>query len=183
NTISICIAILSGKFGDSCNYSCHCGHSCNQTTGVCGGGCDKGWVGGHGGTCQKENVAYGKHAVSEPGDQTSWSASKDVDGNWDHYSCFHSKRQPSVWTVDLGQHYRIHDVRIYVYPGRPWGMKTAVLSLSNSSSSTSGVPCYIFPQNTATGNSVYDVICDGRGRYFTITQSRSLCKVEIYGMA
>ncbi|XP_067663189.1 multiple epidermal growth factor-like domains protein 11 [Haliotis asinina] len=173
----------AGKFGDSCSYSCHCGHSCNQTTGMCEGDCDRGWVGGKGGTCQKANIAYGKHAVSSPGDQTFWSASKAVDGNRDLDSCFPSKSRPSVWTVDLGQQYRIHDVRIYHGARGPWQIRPSVLCLSNSSSSTPGVPCYTFPNNPATGSSVYDVICDGRGRFFTIKHNwnaLNLCEVEIY---
>ncbi|XP_048237048.1 multiple epidermal growth factor-like domains protein 10 [Haliotis rufescens] len=65
-----------------------------------------------------------------------------------------------------------------------WRLQTAVLSLSNSSSSIPGVTCYIFPSDTAeTDNSVYDVTCDGTGRYFTITLSTetlNLCEVEIF---
>ncbi|XP_071088331.1 multiple epidermal growth factor-like domains protein 10 isoform X2 [Haliotis cracherodii] len=179
----------TGKFGDSCFYSCHCGDSCNQTTGVCEGACDAGWVGGHGATCQKENIAKGKSATSPSGLYfPPWTADKAVDGNQDqdysHNSCFHAKRTPSVWTVDLGQQYRIHDVRIYnrlYYIDR---LQTAVLSLSNSSSSIPGVTCYIFPNDTAeTVNSVYDVTCDGTGRYFTIshsTETLNLCEVEIF---
>ncbi|XP_046579431.1 uncharacterized protein LOC124287019 [Haliotis rubra] len=177
----------AGKFGDSCSYSCHCGQSCNQTTGICGGGCDKGWVGGHGGSCQKENIAYKKRATSSGIYKSGWTADKAVDGNWDqevnHNSCYHSSKPPSVWTVDLGQQYRIHDVKIYNRDGYVDLIRSAVLSLSNSSSSTSGVPCYTFPSNTIKGNSVYDVICDGRGRYFTITHWTDLlniCEVEIY---
>ncbi|XP_046544945.1 uncharacterized protein LOC124255153 [Haliotis rubra] len=184
-TVGTCPA---GKFGDSCNYSCHCGHSCNKTTGVCGGGCDRGWVGGHRGTCQKENIAYKKRATTSSGIyRSAWSADKAVDGNRDqdvlHNSCYHSVSPPSVWTVDLGQQYRIHDVRIYNRHLYVYLIRSAVLSLSNSSNSTLGVPCYTFPNNTATGNSVYEVICDGRGRYFTITHNTNylnLCEVEIY---
>ncbi|XP_048243456.1 uncharacterized protein LOC124125203 isoform X2 [Haliotis rufescens] len=180
----------TGKFGDSCFYSCHCGDSCDQTTGVCEVDCDAGWVGGHRSTCQKENIAKGKSATSQSGVYTAaWSADKAVDGNRNqdvsHNSCFHSNiTYPSVWTVDLGQPHRIHDVRIYNRAGNIDRLKTAVLSLSNSSSSTPGVTCYTIPKDTAeTGNSVYDVTCDGTGKYFAIshsTQPLNLCEVEIY---
>ncbi|XP_046560143.1 uncharacterized protein LOC124269176 [Haliotis rubra] len=116
-----------------------------------------------------------------------WSADKAVDGNRDQdvhqNSCYHSLSPRSVWTVDLGQQYRIHDVKIYNRGGYVDLIRSAVLSLSNSSSSTPGVPCYTFPSNTTAGNSVYDVICDGRGRYFTITHwtdHLNICEVEIY---
>ncbi|XP_048237069.1 multiple epidermal growth factor-like domains protein 10 isoform X2 [Haliotis rufescens] len=169
----------TGKFGDSCFYSCHCGDSCDQTTGVCGGGCESGWMGGNGSYCQKENIAKGKSATTPSGlHLPSWSADKVVDGNQDqdylHFSCFHASllARPSVWTVDLGQPYRIHDVRIYNRRQSIDRLQTAVLSLSNSSSSTPGVTCYTFPSDTAeTDNSVYDVTCDGTGRHFTITHS------------
>ncbi|XP_048243317.1 uncharacterized protein LOC124125607 isoform X1 [Haliotis rufescens] len=99
-------------------------------------------------------------------------------------SCFHShSTAPNpTWTVDLGQPYRIHDVRIYNRVNYPQLIRTAVLSLSNSSSSIPGVTCYTFPNDAAkTNNSVYDVTCDGTGRYFTITHSTglNLCEVEI----
>ncbi|XP_046374173.2 protein draper-like isoform X1 [Haliotis rufescens] len=180
-----------GRFGDTCSYSCHCSPPCNQATGVCNGACDPGWLGGNGQTCQRGNVAYSKTATSSPTDYADkgWTADKVVDGNRDqdvnHNSCFHSafKNSTAVWTVDLGQQYRIHDVRIYNRVGYPHLVRTAVLSLSNCSSSTPGVTCYTFPSDTAeTDNSVYDVTCDGTGRYFTITHSMKLilCEVEIY---
>ncbi|XP_067663889.1 fucolectin-6-like [Haliotis asinina] len=179
----------AGKFGDTCRYSCHCGHSCNQTTGVCGGDCDEGWIGGRGGTCQKENIAYRKYATSSGSSKSVWSADKAVDGNREQVltrdSCFHASDYPSVWTVDLGQQYRIYDVRIYNRNGYAWKIQSAVLSLSNSSSSTPGVPCYTFTSSTATDNSIYDVICDGTGQFFTIYHGwakLNLCEVEIYGM-
>ncbi|XP_067660419.1 multiple epidermal growth factor-like domains protein 10 [Haliotis asinina] len=177
----------AGKFGDTCRYSCHCGHSCNQTTGVCGGDCDEGWIGGRGGTCQKENIAYRKYATSSGSSKSVWSADKAVDGNREQVltrdSCFHASDYPSVWTVDLGQQYRIYDVRIYNRNGYAWKIQSAVLSLSNSSSSTPGVPCYTFTSSTATDNSIYDVICDGTGQFFTIYHGwakLNLCEVEIY---
>ncbi|XP_071088038.1 protein draper-like [Haliotis cracherodii] len=180
-----------GKFGDTCSYSCHCTQPCNQTTGVCNGACDPGWFGGNGQTCQKGNIAYNQTATSSPTDYArhGWTADKVVDGNRDqdvlHNSCFHSAYQDPkpVWTVDLGQQYRIHDVRIYNRAGYIQLIRTAVLSLSNSSSFTPGVTCYTFPNDTVkTNNSVYDVTCDGTGRYFTITHSirLNLCEVEIY---
>ncbi|XP_046560146.1 platelet endothelial aggregation receptor 1-like [Haliotis rubra] len=136
---------------------------------------------------QTGNIAYKKRTTSSQIYKSDWSADKAVDGNRNqklaHDSCFRALDHPSVWTVDLGQQYRIHDVRIYNRDGYVWKIQSALLSLSNSSNSTSGVPCYTFPSNTATGNSVYDVICDGRGRYFTITHSwaeLNLCEVEIY---
>ncbi|XP_048243461.1 receptor-type tyrosine-protein phosphatase epsilon-like [Haliotis rufescens] len=181
----------TGKFGDSCFYSCHCGDSCDQTTGVCGGGCDAGWVGGHEATCQKENVAYNKHATTPSGlyyHDPPWSADKAVDGNRDqdvfNNSCFHSefKDSKAVWTVDLGQPYMIHDVRIYNRARYIARLQTAVLSLRNYS--TPGATCYTFPSDTVeTSNSVYDVTCNGTGRYFTIThkkQTLNLCEVEIF---
>ncbi|XP_048243337.1 fucolectin-like isoform X2 [Haliotis rufescens] len=184
-----------GRFGDTCSYSCHCTPHCNQTTGVCNGACDPGWFGGNGQTCQRGNVAYNKKAASTPPTNYAklhgWTADKAVDGNRDQHvfgnSCFHShSTAPNpTWTVDLGQRYRIHDVRIYNRVNNIKLIRTAVLSLSNSSSSTPGVTCYTFPSDTAkTDNSVYDVTCDGTGRYFTITHSTrlNLCEVEIYGM-
>ncbi|XP_048243323.1 uncharacterized protein LOC124147532 isoform X2 [Haliotis rufescens] len=181
-----------GMFGDTCSYSCHCTPPCNQTTGVCNGACDRGWFDGNGQTCQRENVAFHKTATSSPTDYASkgWTADKAVDGNRDqdmfNGPCFHSHstaRNPT-WTVDLGQPYRIHDVRIYNRAGYPQLIRAAVLTLSNSSSSTPGVTCYTFPSGTAkTINSVYDVTCDGTGRYFTIKHSNkplNLCEVEIY---
>ncbi|XP_048243328.1 protein draper-like isoform X3 [Haliotis rufescens] len=180
------------KFGDTCSYSCHCTPPCNQTTGVCNGACDRGWFGGNGQTCQRENVAFHKTASSPPTDyeqDKGWTADKVVDGNRDqdlfHNSCFHShSTAPNpTWTVDLGQPYRIHDVRIYNRARTPHLIRTALLTLSNSSSFTPGVTCYTFPSDTAkTNNSVYDVTCDGTGRYFTITHSTglNLCEVEIY---
>ncbi|XP_048237046.1 multiple epidermal growth factor-like domains protein 10 isoform X8 [Haliotis rufescens] len=179
-----------GRFGDTCSYSCHCTPTCNQTTGVCSGACDPGWFGGNGQTCQKGNVAFNKTATSSITNyaKDSWTADKVVDGNRDQYvsgnSCFHSTfNQRAMWTVDLGQQYRIHDVRIYNRVGHIERIRTAVLSLSNSSSPTPGVNCYTFPSDTAkTNNSVYDVPCGGTGRYFTITHSTvlNLCEVEIY---
>ncbi|XP_048243326.1 multiple epidermal growth factor-like domains protein 10 isoform X1 [Haliotis rufescens] len=180
-----------GMFGDTCIYSCHCTPPCNQTTGVCNGACDRGWFGGNGQTCQRENVAFNKTASSPPTDHghKGWTADKAVDGNRDqdvlHGSCYHSnsKAPNDTWTVDLAQPYRIHDVRIYNRAGYPHLIRTAVLTLSNSSSFTHGVTCFIFPNDTAkTINSVYDVTCDGTGRYFTITHSTGLilCEVEIY---
>ncbi|XP_048243331.1 protein draper-like isoform X3 [Haliotis rufescens] len=179
-----------GKFGDTCSYSCHCTPPCNQTTGVCNGACDRGWFGGNGQTCQRENVAFNKTASSPPTDHghKGWTADKAVDGNQDqdvlHGSCYHSHSKAiGQWAVDLGQPYRIHDVRIYNRAGYPDLIRTAVLTLNNSSSSTPGVTCYTFPSDTAkTNNSVYDVTCDGTGRYFTITHSTGLilCEVEIY---
>ncbi|XP_048243335.1 fucolectin-like [Haliotis rufescens] len=182
-----------GKFGDTCSYSCHCTPPCNQTTGVCNGACDRGWFGGNGQTCQRENVAFNKTASSSATDYASkgWTADKVVDGNRDqdllHNSCFHSHSlvPNPTWTVDLGQPYRIHDVRIYNRAGSIHLIRTAVLTLSNTSSSTPRVTCYTFPSDTAqTPDSVYDVTCDGTGRYFTITHSTelNLCEVEIYGM-
>ncbi|XP_071087986.1 fucolectin-6-like [Haliotis cracherodii] len=182
-----------GKFGDTCSYSCHCTPTCNQTTGVCNRACDPGWFGGNGQTCQRGNVAYNKTATSSATDyaRNGWTADKAVDGNRDQYvhgnSCFHSHSADSkaMWTVDLGQQYRIHDVRIYNRIGYAQLIGTAVLTLSNSSSSTPGVTCYTFPSYThETIQSVYDVTCDGTGRYFTITHSirLNLCEAEIYGM-
>ncbi|XP_048239266.1 fucolectin-7-like [Haliotis rufescens] len=181
-----------GKFGETCSYSCHCTPTCNPTTGVCSGACDRGWFGGNGQTCQKGNIAYKQTATSSPTDYTDkgWTADKVVDGNRDqdvlHNSCFHSALTDSktVWRVDLGQPYRIHDVRIYNRAGYTHLIRTAVLSLSNSNSSTPGVTCYTFPSDTPqTPDSVYDVTCDGTGRYFTITHNirLNLCEVEIYG--
>ncbi|XP_048244185.1 uncharacterized protein LOC124125214 [Haliotis rufescens] len=179
-----------GKFGDTCSYSCHCTPPCNPTTGVCNGACDRGWFGGSGQTCQRGNVAYNKTATSSKTEYVSsgWTADKAVDGNRNQYvssnSCFHSSlSHGAVWTVDLGQQYRIHDVRIYNRAGNIERIRTAVLSLSNSNSSTPGVTCYTLPSDTPqTTNSVYDVTCDGTGRYFTITHSAllNLCEVEIY---
>ncbi|XP_046344436.1 multiple epidermal growth factor-like domains protein 10 [Haliotis rufescens] len=177
-----------GQFGDSCTYPCHCGDSCDQTTGACGGDCDAGWVGGERTNCQKENVAYRRHAYSPtPLYNTAWSADKVVDGNraqsvWSG-SCFNSADNVwSLWTVDLGQQYRLHDVRIYHPLQNPDRILPIVLYLSNTSTSL-GVPCYTFPSDTdVTGNSIYNVTCDDRGRYFTITNTTflSLCEVEIY---
>ncbi|XP_067663192.1 uncharacterized protein [Haliotis asinina] len=108
-----------GKFGESCNYTCHCEDSCNQISGVCGGDCDSGWVGGHGANCQKENVAY-RRTASSPTNlyRNSWSADKAVDGNRDQNvyngSCFNAADNTwALWTVDLGKQYRIYDVKIY----------------------------------------------------------------------
>ncbi|XP_048243465.1 multiple epidermal growth factor-like domains protein 10 [Haliotis rufescens] len=177
-----------GTFGDSCSYTCHCGRSCNQTTGVCGGVCDRGWVGGNGGTCQKENVALGKDASSPTALWSSvWTADKAVDGNSNQdvyrHSCFNSEDNVmSSWTVDLGDDYRIHDVRIYHQKLHLARIRTAALYLSNTSNTTS-VPCYTFPSNTSViGNGIYDIVCDGIGRYFTITDPThlNLCEVEIY---
>ncbi|XP_071088252.1 receptor-type tyrosine-protein phosphatase epsilon-like isoform X2 [Haliotis cracherodii] len=180
----------TGKFGDSCFYSCHCGDSCDQTTGVCGGDCDAGWMGGDGATCQIGNVAYKKTTTSSQTGYASsgWTADKAVDGNrgqvMEEGSCFHASKQGSVWTVDLGQPYRIHDVRIYNRAGYIWRLRNAVISLSNVSTPT--VPCYAFPNDTAqTSKSVYDVImtCDVTGRYFTITLNTellNLCEVEVF---
>ncbi|XP_048243469.1 multiple epidermal growth factor-like domains protein 10 [Haliotis rufescens] len=180
----------AGKFGDLCSYFCHCGNDCNRTTGVCSKVCDKGWVGGHGKTCQKENVAYNKNATTPSGlyhHDPPWSADKAVDGNRDqdvfHNSCFHAGRYPSVWKVDLGQPYKIHDVRIYNRAKYILRIRTAALSVSNTRSTTSIVPCYTFPSNTTKGNSVYDVTCDAIGQYVTIkhgTETLNLCEVEIY---
>ncbi|XP_048237040.1 multiple epidermal growth factor-like domains protein 10 isoform X2 [Haliotis rufescens] len=188
--VIIGISCPIGRFGDTCSYSCHCTPTCNQTTGVCSGACDPGWFGGNGQTCQKGNVAFNKTATSSITNyaKDSWTADKVVDGNRDQYvsgnSCFHSTfNQRAMWTVDLGQQYRIHDVRIYNRVGHIERIRTAVLSLSNSSSPTPGVNCYTFPSDTAkTNNSVYDVPCGGTGRYFTITHSTvlNLCEVEIY---
>ncbi|XP_048243464.1 receptor-type tyrosine-protein phosphatase kappa-like [Haliotis rufescens] len=180
-----------GRFGDMCSYSCHCTPHCNQTTGICNGTCDPGWFGGNGQTCQRGNVAYNKTATSSATDYASrgWTADKAVDGNRDqdvfHNSCFHShsKVPQANWTVHLGQLYRIHDIRIYHRTHYIELIRTAVLSLSNSSSSTPGVTCYTFPIDTVeTSKSVYDVTCDGTGRYFTIRHSTllNLCEVEIY---
>ncbi|XP_048237071.1 protein draper-like isoform X2 [Haliotis rufescens] len=179
-----------GRFGDTCSYSCQCTPPCNQTTGVCNGACDPGWFGGNGQTCQKGNIAYKQTATSSQTEYSfhGWTADKVVDGNRDQYvfgnSCFISSlSRGAVWTVDLGQQYRIHDVRIYNRAGYIERIRTAVLSLSNSNSSTPGVTCYTFPSDTAkTNNSVYDVTCDGTGRYFTIRHSTmlNLCEVEIY---
>ncbi|XP_048243325.1 uncharacterized protein LOC124147532 isoform X4 [Haliotis rufescens] len=178
-----------GMFGDTCSYSCHCTPPCNQTTGVCNGNCDRGWFGGNGQICQRGNVAFNKTATSSFTDYHRWPADKAVDGNRYQYlngnSCFHSHSVASktTWTVDLGQPYRIHDVRIYNRVNHPQLIRTAVLSLSNSSSSTPGVTCYTIPNDTAkTNNSVYDVPCDGKGRYFTIAHSTrlNLCELEIY---
>ncbi|XP_071088256.1 protein draper-like [Haliotis cracherodii] len=177
-----------GTFGDSCSYTCHCGQSCHQTTGVCGGVCDGGWVGGNGGTCQKENVALGRHASSPTRLWSSaWSADKAVDGNSNQdvqkNSCFNSADYVrSSWTVDLGDDYRIHDVRIYHQKNHLPRIRTAALHLSNTSK-TPCAPCYTFPSNTSvTGNGIYDVVCGGIGRYFTITDPThlNLCEVEIY---
>ncbi|XP_048243318.1 uncharacterized protein LOC124125607 isoform X2 [Haliotis rufescens] len=178
-----------GMFGDTCSYSCHCTPPCNQTTGVCNGNCDRGWFGGNGQICQRGNVAFNKTATSSLTDYHRWPADKAVDGNRYQYvngnSCFHSHSVASktMWTVDLGQPYRIHDVRIYNRVNHIHLIRTAVLSLSNSSSSTPGVTCYTIPNDTAkTNNSVYDVPCDGTGRYFTIAHRArlNLCEVEIY---
>ncbi|XP_071087460.1 uncharacterized protein [Haliotis cracherodii] len=181
-----------GKFGDTCSYSCHCTPTCNQTTGVCNRACDPGWFGGNGQTCQRGNVAYSKTATSSATDyaRNGWTADKAVDGNRDqdvlHNSCFHShSTAPNpTWTVDLGQPYRIHDVRIYNRADYIHLIRTAVLSLSNFSSPTPGVTCYTFPPDAPqTPDSVYDMTCDGTGRYFTITHGTglNLCEVEIYG--
>ncbi|XP_071088254.1 uncharacterized protein [Haliotis cracherodii] len=177
-----------GTFGDSCSYTCHCGQSCHQTTGVCGGVCDRGWVGGQGKICQKENVALGKDASSPTRLWTSaWSADKAVDGNSHQNvyknSCFHSKDNvQSSWRVDLGDDYRIHDVRIYHQKNHLARIRTAALYMSNTNN-TPSVPCYTFPSNTSdTGSGIYNVVCDGIGRYFTITDPThlNLCEVEIY---
>ncbi|XP_048243321.1 uncharacterized protein LOC124147527 isoform X2 [Haliotis rufescens] len=179
------------RFGDMCSYSCHCTPPCDQTTGVCNGACDPGWFGGNGQTCQRGNVAYNKTAKSSGTDyaRNGWTADKVVDGNRDqdvlHNSCFHShsRNSKATLTVDLGQQYRIHDVRIYNRADSILRIRTAVLSLSNYSSSTPGVTCFTFSSDTPqTPDSVYDVTCDGTGRYFTITHSTklNLCEVEIY---
>ncbi|XP_046558970.1 multiple epidermal growth factor-like domains protein 10 isoform X1 [Haliotis rubra] len=177
-----------GKFGESCLYSCHCGHSCNQTTGVCGEGCDSAWVGGHGANCQKENVAYRRNASSPTRlYMSSWSADKAVDGNRDrdvhHGSCFNAADATwGLWKVDLGRQYRIHDVKIYQPTHHPERIRSCVLYLSNTSSST-GLPCYAVPyDNPVNSNGVYSAVCDGIGRYFSITNSTklNLCEVEIY---
>ncbi|XP_046558972.1 multiple epidermal growth factor-like domains protein 10 isoform X3 [Haliotis rubra] len=177
-----------GRFGESCLYTCHCGDSCNQTTGVCGGGCDAGWVGGHGANCQKENVAY-KRTASSPTRlySDSWSADKAVDGNRDQDvyrgSCFNAADATwGLWKVDLGKQYRIHDVKIYQPSQFPGRIRSCVLYLSNTSSST-GLPCYAFPSDTPeNSNGVYSATCDGIGRYFSISNATflSLCEVEIY---
>ncbi|XP_048243463.1 multiple epidermal growth factor-like domains protein 10 isoform X2 [Haliotis rufescens] len=178
-----------GTFGEFCNFTCHCGETCNRTTGVCEGDCDPGWLDGNGKLCQKENVAFKKPAATLGALYNAhWSADKAVDGNRDqdvfHNSCFHSAAKfPSVWTVDLGQEYRVHDVRIYNRVNYVSRLREAFLSLSNTNS-TSNITCYVFPPDTPeTSNSVYDVSCEGRGRFLTITQNTSflnLCEVETY---
>ncbi|XP_067663190.1 multiple epidermal growth factor-like domains protein 10 [Haliotis asinina] len=177
-----------GKFGESCNYTCHCGDSCSQTTGVCGGDCDSGWVGGRGATCQKENVAYRRNASSPTRlYRNSWSADKSVDGNSDQNvysgSCFIAADNTwALWKVDLGKQYRIHDVKIYQPSHQPEKIRSCVLYLSNTSSST-GLPCYAFPSDFPVNNSgIYSATCDGIGRYFSISNSSylNLCEVEIY---
>ncbi|XP_046558968.1 uncharacterized protein LOC124268014 isoform X1 [Haliotis rubra] len=177
-----------GKFGESCFYSCHCGDSCNQTSGVCGGGCESGWVGGNGANCQKENVAY-RRTASSPTllYSDSWSADKAVDGTRDqdvhHGSCFNAADSTwGLWTVDLGKQYRIHDVKIYQPSHALARIRSCVLYLSDTSSST-GLPCYAFPSDTPVSNGgIYSATCDGIGRYFSISNTTflNLCEVEIY---
>ncbi|XP_046560149.1 platelet endothelial aggregation receptor 1-like [Haliotis rubra] len=85
-------------------------------------------------------------------------------------------------TMDLGMQYRIHDVKIYQPLHEPEGIRSCVLYLSNTSSST-GLPCYAFPYDTRVSNGgIYSATCDGIGRYFSISNATylNLCEVEIY---
>ncbi|XP_071096767.1 multiple epidermal growth factor-like domains protein 11 [Haliotis cracherodii] len=186
----ICGSCLPGRFGDSCRFLCHCGTSCDVTTGACGADCDIGWSGGRGSNCQKQNVAYHRPASSPIGFQReAWTPDKAVDGDRRQdvatNSCFHPAippSPPSQWTVDLGRVYRLHDVRIYNRKEFVWRIRGAIINLHNTSSAT-GVTCYTFPSDTQEADGVYDVMCDGHGRYLTIrhnTHTLNLCEVEVY---
>ncbi|XP_046568830.1 uncharacterized protein LOC124277223 isoform X2 [Haliotis rubra] len=119
-TCNICWEIMSscqpGRFGDSCNYSCHCGTSCDDTTGACPGSCDQGWT-KEGGLCQTRNIALSKTTSTTPEAYVGWPASNAVDGDSDTggegRTCFHAGGSPSDWTVDLGRDFQLYDIRIY----------------------------------------------------------------------
>ncbi|XP_071096157.1 multiple epidermal growth factor-like domains protein 10 [Haliotis cracherodii] len=186
----ICGSCPPGQFGKSCLFLCHCGVYCDVTTGACGAKCDAGWVGGWGRNCQKQNVAYHRPASSPTGSQRpAWTPDKAVDGDrrQDVYTdtCFHPAvppSPPSQWTVDLGRVYRLHDVRIYNRKEYVSRIRGATINLHNTSSGT-GVTCYTFTYDTQEADGVYDVTCDGHGRYLTISHDNhtlNLCEVEVY---
>ncbi|XP_046556758.1 multiple epidermal growth factor-like domains protein 11 [Haliotis rubra] len=179
----------SGKFGDSCSYSCHCPIPCNETTGACSGDCDTGWRKA-GGLCQKQNIALNKGASTTSGVYLDWYAAKAVDGNSDmnggSSTCFHAAGSPSDWTVDLGQDLQLYDIRIYSRNGYYWRNANSNIYLNNDTSSI----CSTLPSPPCTPNPT-DVTCICTGRYVTIRNSGTggrdgyasalnICEVEIY---
>ncbi|XP_067678485.1 multiple epidermal growth factor-like domains protein 10 [Haliotis asinina] len=177
----------SGMFGDSCSYSCHCGTSCDVTTGACSGDCDTGWRKA-GGLCQKQNIALNKTASTTSGQFQNWSPSNAVDGdssiNGLGKTCFHARRSPSDWTVDLGQDFQLYDIRIY-------SRNTFYFRNANSNIYLNNDPSSICATLPGTTTNPVDVTCNGTGRYVTIRKlgpggqeghdsALNICEVEIY---
>ncbi|XP_071117373.1 uncharacterized protein [Haliotis cracherodii] len=178
----------SGQFGDSCSYSCHCGTSCDETTGACFGECDKGWTKG-GGLCQKQNIALNKTASTTSGVFGTWFPSNAVNGDSDiagsSRTCFHANKSPSDWTVDLGRDYQLYDIKIYSRRYFYWRNANSDIYLNNDTSNI----CFTLP-SSSTPNPT-DVKCNGTGRQVTIMNqgpggpqghdsALNICEVEIY---
>ncbi|XP_046565801.1 uncharacterized protein LOC124274485 isoform X2 [Haliotis rubra] len=178
-----------GKFGESCSYSCHCGTSCDETTGACSGSCDRGWR-KEGGLCQKRNIALSKTTSTTPEAYPAWPASNAVDGDSDTggkgRTCFHAGGSPSDWTVDLGRDFQLYDIRIYSRRNFYLRNANSNIYLDNDPSSI----CSTLPSPSNTPNPT-DVTCNGTGRYVTIRNpgnggdagydsALNICEVEIY---
>ncbi|ESO93187.1 hypothetical protein LOTGIDRAFT_175586 [Lottia gigantea] len=116
--VIFCIIIYTQcvKFGEDNSYTCHCinDEQCHRGSGICGGGCARGWSGP---TCQKQNVALGKPSsqVETNGNRTSDLA---VDGDRTTNipaKCSDTSSGDSTrwWRVDLLEEYPIKHITIY----------------------------------------------------------------------
>ncbi|XP_046562318.1 uncharacterized protein LOC124271261 [Haliotis rubra] len=177
----------AGKFGESCSYSCHCGTSCDKTTGACSGSCDRGWT-KEGGLCQTRNIALSKTTSTTPEAYVGWPASNAVDGDSDTggegRTCFHAGGSPSDWTVDLGRDFQLYDIRIYSRGGYYGRNVNSNIYLNNDASAI----CSTLPTSSTNPT---DVTCNGTGRYVTIwnpgtgghdgcASALNICEGEIY---